>query len=59
MDKITPEMLVEIFREILLAERGDTEALHFRLDSAMVTLLRELGYGEAMDMFEEAPKWYA
>lgn len=37
----------------------DCEDTHSRMDGLMCDLLRELGYGEAVDIFEDSPKWYA
>ena len=39
--------------------RWDQESLHRCMDRLMCDLLRELGYGEGIDIFEDAPKWYA
>ena len=35
------------------------ETAHIDMDEAMCDLLRELGYGEGIDVFEDTPKWYA
>ena len=37
----------------------DPEDGHGRADGLMVATLRGLGYGEAMDIYEMQPKWYA
>lgn len=37
----------------------DVELRHGEMDSAMVKLLRSLGYGAAMNIFENTPKYYA
>lgn len=37
----------------------DRENVHRNMDRLMCDLLRELGYGEGVDVFELAPKWYA
>ena len=37
----------------------DTEMAHAAMDDLMCLLLRELGYGAAVDVFENANKWYA
>ena len=41
------------------SRKTDTEAAHGDMDDLMCNLLRELGYGEAVDVFENAVKWYA
>lgn len=38
---------------------GDEEISHIEMDELMVMLLRSLGYGEAMDIFEAQGKWYS
>ena len=37
----------------------DEEITHAEADDLMCNLLRELGYGEGVDVFEDMPKWYA
>ena len=37
----------------------DFEIAHSNMDDLMVKLLRTLGYGESMDVFEMQDKWYA
>lgn len=43
----------------LAAERGSTEEAHIAINKLMCEKLRELGYGEAVDVFEYTGKWYA
>lgn len=38
---------------------GDIEAAHGRADEVMCDLLRELGYGDGVDIFERMDRWYA
>lgn len=37
----------------------DVEITHAEADDLMCEMLRELGYGEGVDVFEDMPKWYA
>ena len=37
----------------------DTEGCHREHDRLMMMLLRQLGYGEGIDIFEATKKWYA
>ena len=37
----------------------DEETTHIMVDELMCDILRELGYGEGVDIFEKMPKWYA
>ena len=38
---------------------NDTEMAHILADELMCKLLRELGYGEGVDIFEQMDKWYS
>lgn len=38
---------------------GDNEISHCRADEILCAFLRELGYGEIVDVFESIDKWYA
>lgn len=42
-----------------LDEDGDFEETHIRMDAIMCELLRNLGYGEGVDIFLKTAKWYA
>lgn len=37
----------------------DKEIRHFNMDMLMVRTLRDLGYGEGVDIFVKTDKWYA
>lgn len=37
----------------------DEEVVHYVMDGIMCELLRDLGYGEGIDIFNNTPKWYA
>lgn len=52
----TPEEFAQMMRNQMGA---DNETAHGEMDDLMVELLRRLGYGEAMDVFEKQDKWYA
>ena len=38
---------------------NDTEMAHILADELMCKLLRELGYSEGVDIFEQMNKWYS
>lgn len=38
---------------------NDTEMAHILADEMMCKLLRELGYNEGVDIFEQMSKWYS
>lgn len=41
-------------------ENNDVENAHYEMDNLMCLKLRQLGYGDAVDVFEQAKKkWYA
>ena len=40
-------------------ERYDTECAHGRADEILCELLRELGYSDIVDAYEDIDKWYA
>lgn len=42
-----------------LRDRLDPEMSHIKADRLMCELLTELGYGEAVKIFEEMEKWYS
>ena len=37
----------------------DEEDMHRDMDNIMCNLLRDLGYGKGIDIFEDTPKWYS
>lgn len=49
------------FAEKMRTERVkyDEEIAHSCMDYAMCELLKKLGYGEAVKIFDDAPKWYS
>lgn len=54
---MTPEEFKNRMLEI--SDNYDEEMAHIYADGLMCDLLRELGYGEGVDVFEDMPKWYA
>lgn len=54
---MTPEELKKEMEEI--AKETDEEARHVTADDALCRALKELGYGEAVAIFEDMGKWYA
>lgn len=64
----TPAMTPEEFKERMNEIKPDpsnnfynydVETSHSKMDDLMCELLRSLGYGEGIDIFEAAEKWYA
>ena len=53
----TPEELAQEMREI--DKCIWTEEKHIQADAALCETLRSLGYGEAVDIFDEMKKWYS
>ena len=53
----TPQEFAQAMAE--LAENRDKEERHEAMDDLMCEVLREAGYGEGIDIFEDTAKWYA
>lgn len=56
---LTPAELLAEMKALYDARNYDEEGCHQQADALMVEVLRALGYGAAMDVFEAAHKWYA
>lgn len=59
---MTPEEFRDKMRAIFAEDKDsypDLEASHANADGLMCELLRQLGYGEGVEIFEKADKWYA
>jgi len=54
---MTPEEFKAKMQEC--ADNYDTECGHSNADALMCELLRSMGYGEGVLIFEEMDKWYA
>lgn len=37
----------------------DEETVHWKMDEILCDLLRSLGYGEGIDIFDKTPMWYS
>lgn len=53
----TPEQFAAAMSQA--AKDRDTESAHATADDIMCELLRELGYEEGVEIFEQMEKWYA
>ena len=51
---MTPEEFAKAMRKI-----SDNLNAHLEMDRVMADLLRQLGYGEGIDIFENTNKWYS
>lgn len=59
---ITPEKFADQMREayqLYYVGNDDAEDVHIAMDGIICNLLRQLGYGEGVDIFNSTPKWYA
>lgn len=56
---MTPEEFKEKMQEIKAERHDDPEVSHIAMDDEMCDLLRELGYGEGVDIIESTTRWYA
>lgn len=54
---MSPKEFAEAMRQI--DQDCDVEIGHSRADDLMCAILRELGYEEGVNVFDEMVKWYA
>jgi hypothetical protein len=55
---LTPDEFKEEMALLEVAFRDDAETKHEKMDMLMEATLRKLGYGDGVDIFNEAYKWY-
>jgi len=53
------KLLKKYKKAMIECSEFDPEARHENFDKILCELLRELGYGELIDIFESYTKWYA
>ena len=59
---MTPEEFTAKMREAYEThwmKEEDEKMVHVVMDGIMCDLLRSLGYGEGVDVFDETPMWYS
>ncbi len=56
---LTPEQFKKQMQAIFDNEGFDKELAHMDADEFMCDVLTSLGYGEGVEIFKSAPKWYA
>jgi hypothetical protein len=56
-ENMTPDEFKARMEEVLLV--GSCEYRHEDADDLMCEVLRSLGYGDGVDIFEKMEKWYA
>ncbi|MCR8982653.1 hypothetical protein P4V86_19365 [Brevibacillus laterosporus] len=56
---MTPDEFEKRMKEIFPKGSYDEEIAHQKADELMCDLLRSLGYGSGVEVFEKASKWYA
>ena len=56
---LTPEEFADRIRAIFQDVDHDVERAHGEADELLCDLLRELGYGDGVTIFENASKWYS
>ena len=61
-----PTMTPEEFKQAMAdarhkfdVDKYDEEDVHIKMDDIMCDLLRSLGYGEGIDIFNNTPMWYS
>ena len=56
---MTPEELAKKMQKIIDTIIDDEELAHIEADDILCEVLRGLGYGEGVDVYERVAKWYA
>lgn len=56
---MTPQQFKEEMERTYPARGYDPECAHSHADYIMMQILRQLGYGEGLDIYDKAEKWYA
>lgn len=56
---MTPEEFAKRMREIYPEAGYDEEISHISADELMCEVLRHLGFGVGVEIFENASRWYA
>ena len=56
---ISKEAFLVRMKNIFYSSGKDVEECHAAMDDLMCEVLRSLGYGDGVDVFEAAEKWYA
>ncbi len=59
MTTISPEEFKARMGQLFNPAEYDEEIAHCDADKLMCDLLRQIGYGEGIDIFEKSDKWYA
>ena len=59
VDQFSPEGFKTRMANIFYSAGDDPEICHGKMDDLMCELLRHLGYGDGIDIFESAERWYA
>ena len=59
MTETLQEAFANKMAEIQTQWEDDEEVCHSEMDNLMCDLLRHMGFGEGVDIFENTPKWYA
>ena len=54
-----PKVIAARMKVLDIRYHDNEEILHSAADDELCDLLRELGYEEAVDIFDEMPKWYS
>lgn len=55
---LTPEEFCKEMENLRNDLDSDEEVFHICADGLICDLLRELGYGDGVDVFESTSKWY-
>ena len=58
-EPMTPQQFKEAMQKIHDEQAGDCEMCHASMDALLCKVLRQLGYHQGVDVFEDTGKWYA
>lgn len=56
---MTPKEFALTMSAIRKRNEHDNEICHILMDDCLCTALRELGYDEGIDIFDDTDKWYS
>jgi hypothetical protein len=56
---MTPDEAAMLIKSIIVDDDSDQEMRHVKMDMLFCEILTELGYTEAVTLFENEEKWYA
>lgn len=56
---MTPDQMAEAMQKICDEYGWDEQRVHVKMDNLLLSVLSELGYTKAVEIFRNQDKWYA